>query len=598
MRALVALILLAFPAAAQEGGPQKCLVKNGKTSGVFYGMSFVMDLWGNTRRQVWTLRPDGILVWGAPEEPLESYQARALTAEEKAAAGAYAIDGTKFHLTWRDGSKSEGTVEYDADGSIKKILAGGLHCWPVFIGTTQPLSGYWSNTTSFNNGAYKMSTTAYTNYSFFSNGIFVNETGASTIATGVETKTRESGGYVETIRQEVTKFYGSDPSSKMGKFEVKGSTLTLTYDNGKKVIRYIGQISATKPGEEAFVVIGNSLYSGSFGVFPRAAGAPAAAPAPASTAPAGLGRCASEHFSLAIPAGWHARQEDLEGIKAFLITPSEDPEGRFTLVLTSTGIDNPATKSTDPEMVASLEALVKGWVKNEKVEKEGEPEPFKVGGVDAIRLRFSMSKDGVPVKIEAACAVRDGHALVALTLASEDSLRRHGAAARELLGKAELPQPAPGPKVELQKVKADHYELEVPKAWTAKELEQNGTKSWMIVPPSGEAEFVMQVILSEAGVHETALAPAAVQELRDLVKQLAPALEPVGSLQTLKAGGQPVAGVVYGGRNEKNEVVLLKAYLTLIKGGKSVVVLVVGKETRHQEYGAQLLKAIESLTLR
>ena len=72
----------------------------------------------------------------------------------------------------------------------------------------------------------------------------------------------------------------------------------------------------------------------------------------------------------------------------------------------------------------------------------------------------------------------------------------------------------------------------------------------------------------------------------------------MGSLQTLKAGGQPAAGIVYGGRNEKNEVVLLKAYLTLLKGGKSVVVLVVGKETRHQEYGAQLLKAIESLTLR
>ena len=87
----------------------------------------------------------------------------------------------------------------------------------------------------------------------------------------------------------------------------------------------------------------------------------------------------------------------------------------------------------------------------------------------------------------------------------------------------------PAPKVELQHVKGDGFELDLPKAWNPKEIEQNGVKSLMIVPPSGESEYVIQVIPSEAGAHDSAAAPAAIQELRDLVKQLAPAMEPVAT---------------------------------------------------------------------
>ena len=48
-------------------------------------------------------------------------------------------------------------------------------------------------------------------------------------------------------------------------------------------------------------------------------------------------------------------------------------------------------------------------------------------------------------------------------------------------------------------------------------------------------------------------------------------------------------------RNEKDEMILVKAYLVL-KPKKAVVVLAVGKETRDKEYAATIRKVLESLT--
>jgi hypothetical protein len=166
-----------------------------------------------------------------------------------------------------------------------------------------------------------------------------------------------------------------------------------------------------------------------------------------------------------------------------------------------------------------------------------------------------------------------------------------------LLSALLLQEAAPAPKVELRKVKGDGYELEIPKTWTTKENEQNNVKTLVIVPPAGDSDYVLQVIPSDAGEHASAIEPGAVHELRQLVTQIAPALKPMGELETLKAGGQPAVGVVYGGRNEKDELILVKAYRTL-KAKKAIVVLVVGKELRDKEYSAQVRKIVESLTLK
>jgi len=594
MTLLWMLALLAAP-PAQDPAAGKYLVKEGRTAGVFYGSSMMRDLWGNIRRQVWTLRADGTLLFGAPEGSFEDYADRALSAEEQAKVGHYSIEGGNFPFSYRDGSRSEGKIVVADDGSVKTIQGMGIQFHPVLAGMDLPLSGIWSSTTIHNNGAARMSTTVFTSYTFFANGAFVHESGASTVGTAIETRTRETATTIETVRQEVLKIYGADSKEKMGRFEVRGSRLRCTYDNGKIEDRYLGRIAALKAGEEGFLVIGNSLYYGTIGVFPKSASGPAPTAPPA---PAGLPLCKSEQFELAVPAGWNARREDLQGLPSFLITPAgvspEDPEGRLTLVLTGTRLDDRATRASDPAMIASLEALVTAWVKGETLTKDAGPEAFRIGEAGAVRLRYSLLREGVTIRIEGACAVRDGNALVALTIATDAALKRHGARARELLGNAVLAAAAPEPKIELQRVKGDGFELDVPKAWTSKELEQNGTKTLMVVPPAGEAEYLIQMIPSEAGGHASAAEPGAIQELRDLVKQLAPAMKPAGDVDTFKAGDLPVSGVTYAGSNEKAEVVLVKAYL-VIGGKKAVVLLVVGKETRDKEYGATVRKAISSL---
>jgi hypothetical protein len=211
-----------------------------------------------------------------------------------------------------------------------------------------------------------------------------------------------------------------------------------------------------------------------------------------------------------------------------------------------------------------------------------------------VRVSYRLLQENVPVLLEAVCAVKDGNALVALTIASEAAMKKHGAAAQKLIAGATLRE---APKVELKRASGEGYELDVPKAWTVKELEQNGTKTLTITPPAGEAEYVVQGIPSEGGTHASPSAPAAIQELRDLVKQLAPAMTPVGDVESFKAAGQEVAGVVYGGRSAEGEGVLVKAYLAL-KGKRAVVFFVVGKESRDREYGGQVRKMLESLTLK
>src|SRR4051794_22936110 len=110
MLSLTLFVALLVPAPVQQPDPGKCFVKDGKTGGVFYGMSVLMDLWGNFRRQVCTLRPDGVHLFGPPEGGFEDFVQRPLRDTEKPNATSYRIDGEKFLFSYRDGAKSEGKV--------------------------------------------------------------------------------------------------------------------------------------------------------------------------------------------------------------------------------------------------------------------------------------------------------------------------------------------------------------------------------------------------------------------------------------------------------------------------------------------------------
>jgi hypothetical protein len=568
----------------------KIFIKDGKAPAVYYGWSPVLDLWGNIRRGVIALRPDGTIFWGAPRDSFEQFSTRGLTDEEKQACGRYEFSGAEFKYTYRDGSDGKGEVEFNADGSIKIIKANLLRYFPIRHGVPFELTGYWSNTTSYNNAAYKMSTTAYNNFSFFKGGVFVLESGAGTISTAVQETTRRTETpteiRIETIRAEVTRFYGGDPSSKMGKYRVVGSGLMLEYDNGTKETRFLGTIQAD-PREGYMILLGGALYEGKPGVFPKS-GVDAPAPPPRVAA-----RVKTPQFELDGPIGWPMRDQEQQGSKIhFLVPEGVSAAEPFVLILMGATLDKSA-KASDPAMAKELEGVVKMLAGAGTVKSAGAPEKLSIDGADASRAPFSVEQDGRTFRVEVTCAIRDGNAMLAIALGSEAGVTAHGGAARTSVAAARLAAAVPK-----QKVAAAHFELELPKDWKSKDAEQDGNTYTMLIPP-GDAEdeytaFAVGVAVGDT--YKSATEKAAIAELRGMIRQVAPGTEAVGEPETLKADGEPAVLLKHRGRNE-GEVFHVHAYM-VVKHGKAVIVMVAGKEKRADQYAATIREAVESLRVK
>jgi hypothetical protein len=582
-------ILLIAAAALCPQETEKIIPKDGKAPGVYYGWSPVLDLWGNIRRNTWTMRPDGVLFWGAPRESFEKFVKRPLTAEEKKDSAAYEVRGSEFHFHYRDGSKEVGKVLYREDGSVRQIDASALYYNPVRFGVPFELTGYWTSSSSFNNAAYKMSTTSYNNFSFFKGGTFVQESGVGTICTAVQQRTteRQSGDtvFTETIRQEVTKFYGDGAKSKMGTFRVSGSALLLEFDDGKKESRFIGTIPGTTPSKDKseLILLGGTLYTGTPGVFPTPKGEAAAPPPPPPPA-----LCKTPQFELQAPAGWTLRdQEELH----FLVPDGVDPNDPFVVILLGTTL---GTTVTDPALATQFEEIVKGLAKGSTVKSGGATVKLSIDGAEAVRIPYEVEQEGKSFRVEATCASRDGQALVALTIGSGTAMKKFGDPARSLIQLAKI-----AGAVAKEKISAAHFELGMPKGWTAKETEQDGTKYTMLVPPGRDLtnEYAAFVVATPAETHKAATEKAAIAELRAMVGQLAAGFEAQGEPETLKADGEPAVLVKYAGKSEAGEVVVAQAYM-VVKHGHAVILMLLGKEKVASEHAAALRAGFESLKVK
>lgn len=581
----IALALAAILFGLQDEA--KIVVQDGKTSAVFYGWSPIFDLWGNMRRESRTLRPDGLMLYGAPRESLEEFCKRPLTADERKDCGTYEIRGAEFPFTYRDASKSTGSVQYEADGSIKAIKASGLDLYPVRPGIPFELTGYWSTSTSFNNGAYKMSTTQFKNYSFFKGGLFVHESGTSTICTAVETKTRErtSGNDVirETVQQEALRFYGDQAKARMGKFRIEGSALRLDYDNGQKDSIFIGTAFSGKPYSDGTygLMIGGALYDGRPGVYPKPAGTPAAAPPPAPVV------CKTPQFELQVPPGWTLRDQ---GELHFLIPDDREADDPFVVVLLGTAL---AAKAEDPALAKEFEGVVKSLAKGAKVTSGGETQKLSLDGADAVRIPYLVETDGKPFRVEATCAVRGGQALVALAMGSETAMKKSGEKARALILTAKIAGEAPKTKIA-----SAHFEMEMPKDWKTREAEDGGIKITFLVPPGRDLgnEYAAFLMSTPAQTLTSATEKAAMADLQATVKQIAGGLEP-GEPETFKAGGEPAITVRCAGKNGAGDVIVVQGFM-VVNHGKAVVLMLAGKEKLASEHAAAIRAGFESLKVK
>ncbi len=589
-----ALVLAATMLFLQDA--EKIHVKDGKAPGVFYGLSLMLDLWGNTRHETWTLRPDGVLFWGAPREPFEDFAKRALTDDEKKVCSRYEIRGAEIRYTYPGGRETTGEVELNADSSIKTIKGeAGMTFFPIRYGVPFELTGYWSNSQWFNSGGARMYTSTYSNLSCFKGGLFVHESGAATICTAIQERTseRRSGDtvFTETVREEVARFYGSDAKSKMGKFRVSGSALILVYDDGKKDSWFIGTIPSSSKNEAYTILLGGTLFTGTPGTFPKPTGGaanPVEPPPPPPPQPPPPAVCKTPQFELQAPAGWSIRDQDE---LHFLVPDGVDRSDPFVLILLGTTL---TTKVTDPALAKEFEDVVKGLAKGATVKPGGDTVKLTIDGVDAVRIPYAVEHEGKSFRVEATCAIRDGNALVALALGSETAMKKFGDPARAMILVAKIA--GAGAKV---KIAADRCELEMPQGWKGKETDQGGLKVTMLVPPGRdvEGEYAAFVLATAAGAFKSATEKAAIADLREMIGQVAAGTQAQGEPETLKADGEPAVLLKYAGKNEAGDVVVAHAFM-VVKHGQAVILMVAGKEKLATEHAAAMRAGFESIKVK
>ncbi|MCE9583962.1 MAG: hypothetical protein K8T20_15875 [Planctomycetes bacterium] len=559
----VLVLASALSALAQQDSPPPVKVKDGHALGVFYGWSPVNDLWGNSRSGVWTLRNDGLLMWGTPEGPIDEFDGRELTPLEKEnGSETYSIDGEKFHFRYRDNSTGEGKITYGKDGGIELIEASALRFSPVHP-ITFPLAGKFDCTTSFTNGAYAMTTTAWSGYSFYPNGAFVLESGAGTTCTHVET--------YESVQREVHDFYGNEAKGRMGRFQVKGTGLTLTYDDGRTEKRFIAQLFDIDRDGLAWILIGRGRFDGKPGKFPGEAES-----------------CKAEQFEVRLPKGWKESSQETNGIKVHTLVPGDASAG---LAILAIGLDVDAatrvkTEGAEKELRDTVAAFV-----GKKLDAAGDLEEFQIDGAAAVRVPSTFDKDGVKVRADAIYAVKGGRAIFLIALGTLEGASAFAADLRSILAAARFAAD------ETKDASTGDFSVKAPKTWTATAGKDTGSTTLALAPKGVDSADFFAAIVSQVTEFKSVRDKKAMTWLRKQVTDTIPGVEKQGDVEKLTVDGEPAMGVTYAGSKPDGSVVVLHLY-AVIKNGKVALLFMGGKREPVEKHSGAARRAFETLKMR
>ncbi|MEK7470308.1 MAG: hypothetical protein AAB074_23305 [Planctomycetota bacterium] len=560
-------LLLALPASAEPS----VKVKDGYASGVFYGWSVVSDMWGNARKAVWTLRSDGVLMWGSPDGPHEEFDGRALTAAEKENGTAtYVIEGAEFRFKYRDGTDGKGKITYAEDGGIKLIEAAALRFNPV-MPLKFALAGNFECTTTVNNAAYGISTTAWKSFSFYPNGTFVMESGAGSTCTQIET--------FDSIEREVTKVYGGEAKNRMGRFEVKGTGLTLKFVDGHTENRYIGQMWDVDKDGRVFLLIGRNQFDGTVGKFP---GQPAA---PVKVAPPEIQTCKADQFEVRLPAGWTDSKQELKGLEVHTLVPGDASAG---LAILAIGMDvDSATSVKADGAEKQLRDAVATFV-GQKLDPAGEIDEFEIDGAPAVRIPSTFVRDGTKLRADALYAVRSGRALFLVALGTMEGAAKFAPDLGAILTAARFAVD------ETKDASTDDFKVKVPKSWKATPGKDVGSTTLALAPKGVDSAEFFAAIVAQATEFKSAREKKALTWLRKQVTDAVPGVEKHGVVEKLNVDGEPAVGLTYAGTKEDGTVAVMHLY-AVIKNGKVVLLFMGGKQASVEKYSGAARRAFESL---
>ncbi|KAF0243624.1 MAG: hypothetical protein FD180_3228 [Planctomycetota bacterium] len=564
------LTLLSLPLFADTS----VKVKDGHASGVFYGWSVVTDMWGNARKGVWTLRTDGVLMWGAPDGPLEDFDGRALTAAEKENGTAtYVIEGTEFKFKYRDGTDGKGKITYAEDGGIKLIEASALRFNPV-MPLKFALAGKFDCTTTVNNAAYGISTTAWKGYSFYANGTFVLESGAGSTCTQIES--------FDSIEREVTRSYGGEAKSRMGRFEVKGTGLTLKFADGHTENRYIGQMWDVDKDGRVFLLIGRSQFDGAVGVFPGQAAAPV------KVVPPEIQTCKAEQFEVRLPAGWKNSSQETKGLVVHTLVPGDASAG---LAILAIGLDVDCAArakgtGTEEDMRKSVAAFV-----GQKLASGGEMQEFEMDGAGALLIPSTFEREGVKMRADAIYAVKSGRAIFLVALGTIAGAATFEADLISILSAARFAVDA------TKDASTADFAVKAPKSWTATPATDTGSTTLALVPKGVESEEFFAAIVSQPTEFKSAREKKAVTWLRQQVIDAVPGAGKQGEVEKITVDGEPAVGLTYAGSKADGTVVVMHVY-AVIKHGKVALLFMGGKREGVDRHSGAARRTFETLKMK
>jgi hypothetical protein len=595
MNLAAALLLATLLPGPRDEESVSLEVRDGRTQGVLLGFSVVL-VGGNALREVWTLRPDGILLCSAPEGSFEDFLKRDLTAEEKKQAGRYVIKGKQIQFNRPRSETEENEITYNAAGRLTSFKAGAKIFFAIRPGVDFPLVGYFSTTNSLTTSDGKMTTMAYTNYSFFPGGFFSTESGMANFGRMMETKTRESsrttGGGIEftteTFQQETSRFYGGGAKSRAGRFELKGSGLVLRFDDGKVQTRFIATVGSSKDRPVSIVIDGAS-YKGSPGSY----GGEGAASAPATPS---LAVCAHDLFEIRTPEGMSAAELLQDGQKQFTLAPSPaDPAYRYSVVAYEVTLSDKSLKADAPGFAAEVRVHA-GRSLGKELEEAGTAVPVTIDGTKGLRVPLKTEFNGVPLRYDGVLVLKDGRGLFLAGIGNEEGAKRHETALATVLQAVRFKSTGP-----VVKVSAVGLDFELPEKWTTKVVEQDAAKMVVLLPPgevfAPDKNQYLFAFTVEPSTLKSAADAEAIQKLRDQIQQLAPGLEKQGEPEKLTVDGEPAVGLHYAAKNDAGVTIVLRAY-AVVKGGREAALVVLGPDAAFQPHAAALRRAFESLRLK
>jgi hypothetical protein len=357
----------------------------------------------------------------------------------------------------------------------------------------------------------------------------------------------------------------------MGKFEVKGTGLTLRFDDGRTEKRFVAQLYDLMPDGAAWVLIGRGRFDGRPGKFPGEAET-----------------CKAEQFEVRLPKGWKETAETANGLTVHTIVPGDASAG---LAILAIGLDvDAATRVKLEGAEQELRDTVAAFV-GRKLSPAGDLEELQIDGAAAVRVPSTFDKDGVKLRADAIYAVKSGRAMFLIALGTMEGAATFAADLRAILVAARFAVD------ESKDASTADFAVKSPKAWTATATKDAGSTTLSLAPKGVDSSDFFAAIVAQPTEFKSVREKKAMSWLRQQVTDAVPGVEKQGDAEKLTIDGEPAVGISYAGAKADGTVAVIHLY-AVIKHRKVVLLFMGGKRELVEKHSGAARRAFETVKVK